>query len=113
MLRLPPGDQPWYRYQTGMLVPTFDGDPEDAVMWAGESVEQIKDIKPAGDIVRQLVREAEAALRAYSSLRTTAKCSRRFVTLKPAARYIDIGPWYSCCADGTSYGVVGAGSVFG
>ena len=64
MLRLPPGDQPWYRYQTGMLVPTFDGDPEDAVMWAGESVEQIKDIKPAGDIVRQLVREAEAALRA-------------------------------------------------
>ncbi len=31
-------------------------------MWAGVSVSVITEVKPAGDIVRDLVREAEAAL---------------------------------------------------
>ena len=52
----------WHRYEVGMMAPTFDGDPEDAPMWAGESVDRINDIKPAGEIVRQLASEAEAAL---------------------------------------------------
>jgi hypothetical protein len=33
-------------------------------MWAGLSVDAVRDVKPAGDIVRDLVRETEAALRA-------------------------------------------------
>jgi nitronate monooxygenase len=60
-LRFPWGEQQWHRYEVGMMVPTFDGDPEDGVMWAGLSVDLVKDIKPAGEIVRELVRETEAA----------------------------------------------------
>ena len=60
---LPWGDQPYERYSVGMLIPTYDGDPEDFVMWAGLSVDQVHDIKPAGEIVRDLMRETEAALR--------------------------------------------------
>lgn len=40
----------------------FDGDPDDAPMWAGESVSSVNDIKPAAEIVSELVRDAEAAL---------------------------------------------------
>jgi nitronate monooxygenase len=61
---LPWGDAKWLRYGAGMLAPTFDGDPEDAVMWAGESVDQVTSVKPAGEIVRQLAREAAAELAA-------------------------------------------------
>jgi nitronate monooxygenase len=52
----------WPRYATGMLVPDFEGDPDLAPMWAGESVSMVNDVKPAGEIVRDLVREAETAL---------------------------------------------------
>jgi nitronate monooxygenase/enoyl-[acyl-carrier protein] reductase II len=52
----------WPRYASGMLIPDFEGDPELAPMWAGESVGVINEVKPAGEIVRDLVREAEAAL---------------------------------------------------
>jgi hypothetical protein len=31
-------------------------------MWAGESVSVIDDVKPAGEIVRDLVRQTEAGL---------------------------------------------------
>jgi NAD(P)H-dependent flavin oxidoreductase YrpB (nitropropane dioxygenase family) len=54
--------QPWPRYATGMLTPNFEGDFESAAMMAGESCSVVNDIKPAGVIVRDLVREAEAAL---------------------------------------------------
>ena len=60
--RAPWGEQQWLRYASGMMVPTFDGDPEDGVMWAGQSVDQIGDLRPAGDIVRELAAEAEEAL---------------------------------------------------
>jgi len=61
--RRPWGDvQEWPRYAVGMIPPDFDGDPDDAPMWAGESASSVNDIKPAAEIVRQLVREAEAAL---------------------------------------------------
>jgi NAD(P)H-dependent flavin oxidoreductase YrpB (nitropropane dioxygenase family) len=52
----------WPRYASGMLIPDFEGDPELAPMWAGESVGEINEVKPAGEIVRDLVRQAEAAL---------------------------------------------------
>jgi nitronate monooxygenase len=54
--------QPWPRYATGMVTPTFEGDFEYVAMAAGESCSVVNDVKPAGVIVRDLVREAEAAL---------------------------------------------------
>jgi NAD(P)H-dependent flavin oxidoreductase YrpB (nitropropane dioxygenase family) len=52
----------WPRYAVGMAVPTFDGDIEDAPLWAGESCEVVDGVKPAAAIVADLVRQAEAAL---------------------------------------------------
>lgn len=62
-LRLPWGDHEWQRYASGMLVPDFDGDPEYAPMWAGESCEVVGDVKPAAEIVAELVRDAEGAIK--------------------------------------------------
>lgn len=61
-MRMPWAEVEAHRYDAAMLVPTFDGDPEDFVMWAGLSVERVSDIKTARDIVRDLVRETEEAL---------------------------------------------------
>jgi nitronate monooxygenase len=63
-LHFPWADQPWHRYEVGMAVPTFDGDVEDGAMWAGLSVDVIGSVKPAAEIVRDLVRETEEALAA-------------------------------------------------
>lgn len=41
----------------------FTGDIENAVLYAGESCSLIDDIKPAAEIVRDLVNEAEAVIR--------------------------------------------------
>ena len=60
--RRPWGEYQWPRYAPGMVTPDFDGDPEYAPMWAGESCGVVNDIKPAASIVRDLVREAAAAL---------------------------------------------------
>jgi NAD(P)H-dependent flavin oxidoreductase YrpB (nitropropane dioxygenase family) len=60
--RLPWAEVRQVRYAIGMPTPTFDGDPEDAPLWAGLSVDQVNDIRPAGQIVRDLVRETEEAL---------------------------------------------------
>jgi nitronate monooxygenase len=59
--------QPWTRYSTGMILPTFEGNPELAPMWAGESCSVVKHIKPAGEIVRELARDAAAALAAAAA----------------------------------------------
>lgn len=56
------GVQAWPRYAPGMIPPDFEGDPEYAPMWAGTSVTTINDIKPAAEIIRRLVLEAESAL---------------------------------------------------
>ncbi len=56
------GDFPWYRYGVGIVTPTFEGDVEYAVMYAGESVRAVRDVRPSADIVRDLAREAEVAL---------------------------------------------------
>jgi nitronate monooxygenase len=53
----------WPRYAIGSAPPDFDGDIEYAPLWAGESCSVVNDIKPAGQIVRDLVRDAKAALR--------------------------------------------------
>jgi len=45
-----------------MATPEFDGEIEYAPLWAGESCSVVNDIKPAAQIVKDLVREAEAAL---------------------------------------------------
>jgi nitronate monooxygenase/enoyl-[acyl-carrier protein] reductase II len=45
-----------------MATPDFDGDLDYAPFWAGESCSVVNDIKPAGEIVLELVRDAEAAL---------------------------------------------------
>ena len=45
----------WMRYAIGCAPPDFDGDIEYAPLWAGESCSVVNDIKPAADIVRDLV----------------------------------------------------------
>ena len=57
-------EEQWHRYEVGSLIPGFNGDVEYAPMWAGRSVSDVHDIKPAGQIVRDLVRETEEALAA-------------------------------------------------
>ena len=54
----------WPRYATGVATPDFDGDIDYAPLWAGESCSVVNDIKPAAEIVRDLVREAATALEA-------------------------------------------------
>jgi len=46
----------------GIAGPDFDGDIDYAPLWAGQSCAMVNDIKPAAQIVRDLVLQAEAAL---------------------------------------------------
>jgi len=50
------------RYAPMMLTSDFEGDVEYGPLWAGESCSLVHDIRPAGDIVRDLVREAEETI---------------------------------------------------
>jgi nitronate monooxygenase/enoyl-[acyl-carrier protein] reductase II len=59
----------WRRYMVGMATPDFDGDVEYAPLWAGESCSVINEIKPAGEIVGDLARDARAALAGETTLR--------------------------------------------
>ncbi|HXI96946.1 MAG TPA: nitronate monooxygenase [Candidatus Acidoferrum sp.] len=52
----------WPRYAVGTAPPDFEGDIDYAPLWAGESCTVVNDIKPAGEIVRDLVRDAEASM---------------------------------------------------
>jgi len=52
----------WMRYSIGTAPPDFDGDIEYAPLWAGVSVSNVNDILPAAEIIRSLVRDAEAVL---------------------------------------------------
>jgi len=54
----------WPRYAVGSVAPDFEGDWEYAPLWAGESCSDVNEIKPVAEIMRDLVREAEAALSA-------------------------------------------------
>jgi len=55
--------QEWPRYAIGVVHPGFEGDIDYAPMWAGESCSVVNDIKPAGEIVHELVRDADASHR--------------------------------------------------
>jgi nitronate monooxygenase len=48
----------WRRYAVGMATSEFEGDLEYAPLWAGESCSVVNDVKPAAQIVGDLVREA-------------------------------------------------------
>lgn len=54
--------RPVQRYSAFMVTPEFKGNLEYAPLWAGESCALVNDIKPAVEIVRELVREAEDAI---------------------------------------------------
>ena len=56
----------WSRYATGMIPPDFTGDPDYGPMWAGTSVSVVNDVKPAAEIVRDLVGDADTILRAQA-----------------------------------------------
>lgn len=74
--RRPWGDYSWPRYAPGMVTPDFDGDPDYAPMWAGDSCSVVNDIKPAAVIVRDLVRETETALAAADQLASASPRQR-------------------------------------
>ena len=50
------------KYQSTTATPEFEGDVESLPYWAGHSCSLVHDIKPAADIVRDLVREAEEVI---------------------------------------------------
>jgi len=45
-----------------MVTPEYDGDLEYAPLWCGESCTLVNDIRPAAEVVRQIVNEAVEAL---------------------------------------------------
>ena len=51
------------RYSVFPPVEGFDGDLDDVVLYAGQSCALVHDVKPAAQIIKELVSEAEAALR--------------------------------------------------
>jgi nitronate monooxygenase len=57
-----PGGEPVVRYTSGSPLAGTTGDVEALSLWAGQSVGLVRDVRPAGAIVRDLVREAEQAL---------------------------------------------------
>jgi NAD(P)H-dependent flavin oxidoreductase YrpB (nitropropane dioxygenase family) len=57
----------WQRYAIGTATPDFDGDLDLAPLWAGESCAVISDIKPAANIVTDLVNECRATLETTAS----------------------------------------------
>jgi NAD(P)H-dependent flavin oxidoreductase YrpB (nitropropane dioxygenase family) len=61
-LQLPGGARyEWQRYAgDDSAFPTFEGELDDAPLWAGESVEVVDDVAPAGELVRRLAEEAAA-----------------------------------------------------
>jgi len=56
------------RYASMMLTADFEGDVEYGPLWAGESSSLVHDIRPAAEIVRALVREAEEAIAALQRI---------------------------------------------
>src|SRR5688572_3288071 len=55
--------RPIPRYAATMMTPEFDAAVDDLPIWAGESCALVHDIKPAAEIVRDLVRETDEAIR--------------------------------------------------
>ena len=65
--RMPDGSiRPVPTYASATPLTSFDVDLERASLWAGMSVGLVRDVKPAGEIVRETVREAEEILAGLS-----------------------------------------------
>jgi NAD(P)H-dependent flavin oxidoreductase YrpB (nitropropane dioxygenase family) len=58
-----PASGPIVRYQTATPGPDTEGDIDAMPLWAGQSVGLVSKLKPAGDIVREIVDEAASILR--------------------------------------------------
>jgi NAD(P)H-dependent flavin oxidoreductase YrpB (nitropropane dioxygenase family) len=56
------------RYMPIMVTPEFEGDIEQVPLWGGQSVSLVRDIKPAAEIVRTIVREAEETIAELGAL---------------------------------------------
>jgi len=65
------------RYSVFPPLEGFDGDLDDTVLYAGQSCALVNDVKPAAQIIRELVSEAEAAL---------SKAALTFVVVSPPVR---------------------------
>ena len=63
---------PFPRYSAILPTRDFAGDIEQACLTAGESAGNIDEVLPAGEIVRRMTREAEAALARVGGLRNQA-----------------------------------------
>ncbi|MGH2572726.1 MAG: NAD(P)H-dependent flavin oxidoreductase [Actinomycetota bacterium] len=50
------------RYCAITITPNFEGDIDKAPLWAGQSCSLVNEVKPAGEIVRDVARQAEAIL---------------------------------------------------
>lgn len=63
----------WEVRKYGVVMPTphFTGDLESISWWAGQSCSLVRDIKPAGQIVRDIVREAEEVINRLARIRST------------------------------------------
>ena len=63
------------RYAAFMATPQFEGDLEDVPLWAGQSAALVHDVKDAGEIVRELVRDAETPLYSVTTYSNAAQQS--------------------------------------
>ena len=59
------GSSTWQvaRYYSSLATPEFVGDLEYMPLWCGESCTHINHIKPAGEVVHDIVTEAEEVIR--------------------------------------------------
>lgn len=57
-----PGGGPMLRYQSATPVAGASGDIDALSLWAGQGVAQVRRVQPASEIVREIIREAEAAI---------------------------------------------------
>jgi NAD(P)H-dependent flavin oxidoreductase YrpB (nitropropane dioxygenase family) len=62
---------PRLRYGFGMPLADMTGDPEAMALYAGQSVALVRDVAPAGHIVRNLVAQAVGIIRAMQHARST------------------------------------------
>ena len=54
--------RPHSRYEDLMPMPGMIGDLADMAMYAGQSAELVRDVRPAADLVRAIAAEAEAVV---------------------------------------------------
>jgi NAD(P)H-dependent flavin oxidoreductase YrpB (nitropropane dioxygenase family) len=61
------------RYQSVTATPEFTGDLEYLPFWAGQSCGLVHEIKPAGEIVEDVVKEAEAVIERLARIRSSPR----------------------------------------